>query len=85
MLKKILILVLVVTLLSTSLLGCSNSSDEKNDGASDSGSDVIKIGVFEPMTGGNAAGGEMTVEGIKLANEMRGEVLGKKSKIGCCG
>ena len=81
MLKKILILVLVVALLSTSLLGCSNSSDEKNKGASDSGSDVIKIGVFEPMTGTSAAGGEMTVEGIKLANEMKGEVLGKKVKL----
>jgi branched-chain amino acid transport system substrate-binding protein len=31
---------------------------------------VIKIGVFEPMTGANAAGGAMEVEGIKLANEL---------------
>ena len=30
----------------------------------------MKIGVFEPMTGANAAGGAMEVEGIKLANEM---------------
>jgi len=33
------------------------------------------------MTGGNAAGGEMTVEGIKLANEKVGEVLGKKVEL----
>jgi branched-chain amino acid transport system substrate-binding protein len=32
--------------------------------------DVIKIGVFEPMTGANAAGGAMEVEGIRLANEL---------------
>jgi branched-chain amino acid transport system substrate-binding protein len=31
---------------------------------------VIKIGVFEPMTGANAAGGAMEVEGIELANRL---------------
>jgi branched-chain amino acid transport system substrate-binding protein len=39
---------------------------------------TIKIGVFEPMTGANAAGGAMEVEGAKLANELFPEVLGKK-------
>lgn len=43
--------------------------------------EVIKIGVFEPMTGPNAAGGEMTVEGIELALELKGEVLGRKVEI----
>ncbi|MDR1955907.1 MAG: ABC transporter substrate-binding protein [Treponema sp.] len=33
--------------------------------------DTIKIGVFEPMTGANAAGGAMEVEGIRLANELK--------------
>lgn len=46
-----------------------------------SAAEVIKIGVFEPMTGANAAGGEMTVEGIELALELKGEVLGKKVEI----
>ncbi|HHT43340.1 MAG TPA: ABC transporter substrate-binding protein [Firmicutes bacterium] len=41
----------------------------------------IKIGVFEPMTGPSAAGGEMTVEGIELALEMKGEVLGREVQI----
>jgi len=31
---------------------------------------TVKLGVFEPMTGANAAGGAMEVEGIKLANAM---------------
>ncbi|HUX52542.1 MAG TPA: ABC transporter substrate-binding protein [Spirochaetia bacterium] len=31
---------------------------------------IIKIGVFEPMTGANAAGGAMELEGIRLANEL---------------
>lgn len=55
------------------LSGCSKPTT--------SGSDVIKIGVFEPMTGANAAGGQMTVEGIKLANKEFPEVLGKKVEL----
>lgn len=41
----------------------------------------IKIGVFEPMTGPSAAGGEMTVEGIELAWELKPEVLGREVQI----
>jgi branched-chain amino acid transport system substrate-binding protein len=32
--------------------------------------DVIKIGVFEPMTGANAEGGIMEAEGVRLAHEL---------------
>ncbi|MDQ7795278.1 MAG: ABC transporter substrate-binding protein, partial [Spirochaetia bacterium] len=31
---------------------------------------TVKFGVFEPLTGANAGGGALEVEGIKLANEM---------------
>ncbi len=44
-------------------------------------SDVVKVGVFEPMTGANAAGGAMELEGIELANELYPEVLGKKGEL----
>ncbi|HUX12910.1 MAG TPA: ABC transporter substrate-binding protein [Spirochaetia bacterium] len=46
-------------------------------------SNVIKIGVFEPMTGANAAGGAMEVEGIKLANQLNPTVTigGKEYKV----
>lgn len=53
-------------------MGCSSQGTSSED------EDVIKIGVFEPLTGANAAGGAMEVEGIELANEMFPEVLGKK-------
>ena len=45
--------------------------------------DVIKVGVFEPMTGANAAGGAMEVEGIRLANELNPTVTvaGKTYKV----
>ncbi|OQA14806.1 MAG: hypothetical protein BWY62_00893 [Firmicutes bacterium ADurb.Bin356] len=38
----------------------------------------IKIGIFEPLTGANAAGGQMELEGIKVAHSLKGEVLGRK-------
>jgi hypothetical protein len=43
--------------------------------------DVIKIGVFEPMTGSYAGGGEMEWEGYSLANELYPEVLGMKVEL----
>lgn len=43
--------------------------------------DPIKIGVYEPMTGPMAAGGQQTMEGIELAHEMRGEVLGQPIEL----
>jgi branched-chain amino acid transport system substrate-binding protein len=44
---------------------------------------TVKLGVFEPMTGANAAGGAMEVEGIKLANQLfpTVKVDGKDYKI----
>jgi branched-chain amino acid transport system substrate-binding protein len=48
---------------------------------SESDSDVIKIGVFEPLTGAYAAGGELEIEGIKIANDLYPEVLGKKVEL----
>jgi len=57
----------------------SGKSDAEN--AAESSDDVIRVGVYEPMTGASAAGGQMTVEGINLANEMFPEVLGKKIKL----
>ena len=78
--------VLVSTLLVGALVvtGCGTKtaapSTTGSSGTSGSG-DVIKIGVFEPMTGANAAGGALEVEGIKLANKLYPEVLGKKIEL----
>jgi len=41
----------------------------------------IRIGVYEPMTGTMAAGGQMTWEGIVLAHEMTPTVLGRPIKL----
>lgn len=43
--------------------------------------DTIRIGVFQPLTGANAAGGELELKGIRLANKLYPEVLGKKIEL----
>lgn len=77
--RKLGALLLILILVSATVAGCSKP--QETGGGGNTSSDVIKIGVFEPMTGASAAGGEMTVEGVKLANEMKGEVLGKKVEL----
>lgn len=72
--KKTLVLMLSVVMALSLLAGCGGGGAPAESG-------VIKIGVFEPMTGANAAGGEMTVEGIQLANEKMPEILGKKVEL----
>lgn len=77
--KKLLALTLSLSLLTFNLIGCAgggSSNDEKTQGT-----DVIRIGVYEPLTGANAAGGELELEGMKLANTLYPEVLGKKVEL----
>ncbi|HPS44574.1 MAG TPA: ABC transporter substrate-binding protein [Treponemataceae bacterium] len=73
--KKVGLLVAALVAIALTLAGCGKA----NAGSGN----VIKIGVFEPMTGANAAGGAMEVEGIKLANEMTPTVTvdGKEYKV----
>ncbi|MDR1068463.1 MAG: ABC transporter substrate-binding protein [Clostridiales Family XIII bacterium] len=75
-LAVVLTLALSLALFST---GCTKKADDP--GTSDSGGDVIKIGVYQPLTGANAAGGELELAGVKLANEAYPEVLGKKIEL----
>lgn len=76
--KKGMALLLATVFLVTMVAGCGGGAKSAGN---QSGSDVIKIGVFEPMTGLSAAGGQMTVEGIRLANQLYPEVLGKKVQL----
>lgn len=58
--KKILALVLALIMVSVCFVACSDKSDEK----------VLKIGVFEPASGPNGAGGKQESLGIKYANSV---------------
>ncbi|MBC3795572.1 ABC transporter substrate-binding protein [Acetobacterium tundrae] len=73
--KKSLSLLLCLALVATMTAGCSGSSTSSDN------SDVIKVGVFEPLTGANASGGELELEGVQLANQLHPEVLGKKVEL----
>jgi len=76
--KKIAILLAVLMVASLGLTACKAKAPADGAATPAAGGDVIKLGVFEPLTGANAAGGELEQNGIQLANELYPEVLGKK-------
>lgn len=78
--KKIALLLSTLFLMTSVLSGCGKNTNS-GDKTSESKNDVIKIGVFEPLTGANAGGGALELEGIKLANKLYPEVLGKKVEL----
>jgi len=43
--------------------------------------DVVRIGVFEPLSGRDKKHGELELRGIKLANELFPTVIGKKVEL----
>lgn len=71
--KKAIYVLLCVLMVAVMFAGCGSSSSSDED--------VIKIGVFEPLTGANAAGGALEVAGMKYANTVYSEVLGKKVEL----
>lgn len=72
--KKLLSVMAVSALAMGLFTGCGG--EEK---AADQ--NVVKVGVFLPLTGDNAAGGELELRGIKLANQLHPGVLGKKVEL----
>ena len=76
--RRITVLMVVLMIASLMVAGCGKSTTDKT--ATES-TNVVKIGVYEPLTGTNAAGGQMTLEGIQLANKLYPEVLGKKVEL----
>ena len=78
MARKLSFLLVALIIMSLLLSGCTPKPAEQTGGGEE---DVIRIGVFEPMTGANAAGGALEVEGVELANKLYPEVLGKKVEL----
>ena len=75
--RKIALLLLLTITTTLTMSGCKERSYSKVY----VDSNVVKIGVFEPMTGANSAGGALEVEGVKLANKLYPTVLGKKVEL----
>lgn len=68
--------ILALCILAALFCACDNRGEEPRGKG-----DTIKIGVFLPLTGPNAFGGQLELEGIKLAHKERGEVLGKRVEL----
>ena len=71
--KKIIALILTALMLVSVFAACG----EKTDG------DVVKIGIFEPASGSNGAGGKQEALGIKYANSVQPtvDIGGKTYKV----
>ena len=71
--KKILALVLALVM-ALGLVACGSkdtTGDSSDPGTAADGEKVVKIGVFEPLTGDNGAGGKQEVLGMQYANYVQ--------------
>ena len=71
--KKFLALILTLAM-AMSLAACggdSGSGDVEEGDTSESGNPVVRIGVFEPQTGDNGAGGKQEILGMQYANYVQ--------------
>ena len=85
--KKLMAAVLALVM-ALSLAACGGSkSDSQGAQSGESGNKVVKIGVFEPQTGDNGAGGKQEILGMQYANyvqptvEIGGETYDVKLEI----
>ena len=72
--KRVLAIALVTAMLGSMLAGCSKSGGNGGGGdaeapAAADGAKVVKIGVYEPASGDNGAGGKQEVLGMQYANK----------------
>jgi len=67
--KKVALLLALVMIFSVFAAGCGDSGEEGGDYAG-----TVKIGVFEPASGDNGAGGKQETLGIQYANSVTPEV-----------
>lgn len=82
--KNNLCLAMAVLLMGmTMLTGCATFDNFKDTflSSKEKEKDVVKIGVFEPLSGKDKAYGELEKRGIELAHELYPEVLGKKVEL----
>ena len=82
--KKLLALTLAGAMLLGLLAGCGGGSTASSaPSAGSSGEKVVTIGVFEPASGDNAAGGKQEVLGMKYAHDVQPtvEIGGEEYKV----
>jgi len=78
--RKLALIIALMMVFTAVISGCAKQEPQQN-AQQPADQEVIKIGVFEPLTGANAAGGEIELDGVKLAKELYPEVLGKQVEL----
>jgi len=68
--KKFFALMLTLAMVLT-LVACGGSKTETKTESAEEGAKVVKIGVFEPQTGDNGAGGKQEILGMQYANYVQ--------------
>ena len=81
--KRVLSVLLAAAMLSTLLAGCEKKPEAAADGTEAASGDVVTIGVFEPASGDNGAGGKQETLGIQYANYVTPtvEISGKEYTV----
>ncbi len=81
--KRVLSVLLVAAMLGTLLAGCEKKPEASTDSTASADGDVVKIGVFEPASGDNGAGGKQETLGIQYANYVTPtvEIGGKEYNV----
>ena len=83
--KRILALAMSCVLVLGTLAGCGNSNSGGSDGSASGGSGekVVKVGIYEPSSGANGAGGKKEILGIEYANSVAPtvEIGGEEYKV----
>ena len=70
--KKFLSVMLALAMaMSLAACGGSSSSSDSQGSSDASGNKVVKLGVFEPQTGDNGAGGKQEILGMQYANYVQ--------------
>jgi len=68
--KKFLAMILALVM-ALSLVACGSKDNGQQQGGDVSGDKVVKIGIFEPTSGQNGAGGKKEILGIEYANTIK--------------
>ena len=79
--KKFVSALLASAVALSLVAGCGGGDKKKEEKKPAAAAGAVKVGVFLPLTGDNAAGGELELRGIKLANKLNPEINGKKIEL----
>ncbi|MDD3346552.1 ABC transporter substrate-binding protein [Oscillibacter sp.] len=70
--KKLSAFLLTLAMMLGALTGCGgNQSGSSGSAPADSGNKTVRIGIYEPQTGDNGAGGKQEILGMQYANTVQ--------------